>query len=184
MGNDQSLRRRGGARSGLPRGGSWAALALVTAAVQPVIVQVREYEGSTTADIVAWNPRYPNWGLRTSVRKDGSLERDHVFYVNTFYLGLTSSPRFVKMLEPRARNLETRIVSDVHNCYRIDRCSPRSYLAARVPDRLVQDKPDSLVLVVPSTRDASGEVTISISADVIAPYVATVDSVVAARTKR
>jgi hypothetical protein len=165
-------------------GRSGAALALVMTAAQPAMVQVREYQGSTTADVVAWNPDSPDWGLRTAVRRDGSLQRDHVVYVNTFFLGLTSSPRFVKMLEPRVRNLESSIVSDVHNCYRIDRCSPRSYLAARVPDRLLQDRPDSIVLVVPSTRDASGQVTISIPADVIAPYVATVDSVVDARRKK
>lgn len=175
----------GRSRSRFSHGGWWAAIPLVLATAQPVLVQVREYEGSTTAEVVAWSSRRPNWGLRTAVRENGSLERDHYVFVNTIYLGLTSSPRFVKMLEPRVRNLETKIVSnDVHNCYQSDLCSPRSYLAARVPDRLLQAKPDSIVLVVPSNRDASGQVTIRIAADVITPYVATVDSLIAARKKK
>ncbi len=175
----------GRSRSTFLRGGWWAAIPLVMATAQPVVVQVREYEGSTTANVVAWSSRRPNWGLRTAVRKNGSLERDHYVFVNTIFLGLKSSPRFVKMLEPRVRNLETTIVSnDVHSCYRSDLCSPRSYLAARVPDRLLQARPDSIVLVLPSERDASGQVTIRITTNVITPYVATVDSLVAARKKK
>lgn len=157
------------------------AMPLLLLSAQPVIVQVREYEGATTVDIVAWEPTSPNWGLRTSVRKNGSLERDHYIFVNTVYLGLTSAPRFVKMLEPKARGLQTTILSDVHNCYQSHLCSPRSFLAARVPEDLMEDRPDSLVLVIPSPRAASGEVTITIEAEVIKAYMATTDSVVAAR---
>ncbi len=154
------------------------------ATVKPPIVQVRDYPHAPSVAIVAWSPDQPAYGLRSGVRRNGSLERDHQLYVSNVYLGFTSAaqnPRYVQMLWPSARKVETTwVAKDSYNCHDQSRCSPPTYLGARIPDKLLRENRDSLVLRFPAARSGLDEMIIMIRRDMIDPYLAAVDSVVAA----
>ena len=54
---------------------------------ETTVVQVREYNRSSTVNVLAWAPDDDGYGLRAMVRRDGTLVRDHRFYVSALYLG-------------------------------------------------------------------------------------------------
>ena len=159
------------------------ALSAFTMFATPV-VQVRDYPHDPSVVVVAWQPSESNWGLRSSVRRDGRLENDHWFYVSTIYLGNIATPRFVNMFEPKTRNVEAiSNPNDTHFCNESNVCSPKAYMAARIPDNILRTHPDSIVLRFPSSRASDGVVDVTIRRDLIDPYLATVDSVVASFKK-
>lgn len=165
-----------------------------TEPAESTVVQVREYNRSTTVDVVAWAPDDNGYGLRAMLRRDGTLVRDHRFYVTTFYLGAsffrntgaTFGPgaafdgrRFIEMIAPQELLLEREgITRDVHYCFGWPRCSPRETGGARVPDSVLRASRDSVSLRF-HDRYAT-EMVLTLRRDVIDPYLRTVDSVAAA----
>jgi hypothetical protein len=157
------------------------------------IVQVREYNRSPTVNVVAWAPDDNGYGLQAMVRRDGTLLRDHRFYVSTAYLGAgffrntaatfghagLDGRRFIEMIAPQELLLEREgIVRDVHYCFGWPRCSPRETGGARVPDSVLRASRDSVSLKF-YDRYAT-EMIVTLRRDVIDPYLRAVDSVSAA----
>lgn len=164
-----------------------------TEPAETTVVQVREYDRSPTVKVVAWAPDDNGYGLQAMVRRDGTLVRDHRFYVSTLYLGAgffrnTSATfghgaingrRFVEMIAPQELLLEREGLSrDVHYCLGWPRCSPRETGGARVPDSVLRASRDSVSLRF-YDRYAT-EMVLTLRRDVIDPYLRTVDSVAAA----
>ncbi len=163
---------------------------------EAVVVQVREYNRSSTVDVVAWAPEETGYGLHAMVRRDGNLVRDHRLYVSTLYLGTgffrnasTFGPgeafrrrRFVEMIAPHEQLLEaTGLFHDAQHCYGWARCSPRQTGGARLPDSLLRASRDSLS--VRFYDSAGSELIVTVRRDVIDPYLKAVDSVTAALRK-
>ena len=165
---------------------------------ETTVVQVREYNRSPTVNVVAWAPDDNGYGLRAKVRRDGTLVRDHRFYVSTFYLGAgffrntgaTFRPsaafdgrRFIEMIAPREQLLEREGISrDVHYCLGWPRCSPYETGGARIPDSVLRASRDSVSLKF-YDRYATGMI-LTLRRDVIDPYLRTVDSVAVALRKK
>ena len=160
---------------------------------ESTVVQVREYNRSTTVNVVAWAPDDNGYGLHAMVRRDGTLVRDHRFYVTTAYLGAgffrntgatfghgaINGRRFIEMIAPEELMLEREgIARDIHYCFGWPRCSPRETGGARVPDSILRANRDSVSLRF-YDRYAT-EMILTLRRDVIDPYLRTVDSVAAA----
>ena len=52
----------------------------------PPTVVVRDYWGAPAATVVAWSPDDDSQGLRTAVRRNGSIVHDHEVYLSTYAL--------------------------------------------------------------------------------------------------
>lgn len=48
-------------------------------------VELRYFSFSPTGSVIAWSGETADYGLRSWVRRDGSLVRDHRLYVGTLY---------------------------------------------------------------------------------------------------
>lgn len=165
---------------------------------EPPIVQVREYPHSPTVSIVAWTPDETAYGLRASVRRDGSLIRDHQLYISTYYGAVSSLYSGVNSsYASRARGqgglvqtvalperllLSTGISRDIQSCYAWPKCSPYETRGVRVPDAVLRANRDSLA--VRFYGRAGGELTITLYRDLIDSYLEKVDSVSAALRKK
>jgi len=156
----------------------------------PAIVQVYEYRRSPTVTILAWAPEESAYGLRAWIRRDGSLVRDHRFYVSTWYDGGTFTyiggshirRGFFETVAPAARLLEpTGLFRDAHSCHAWPECSPYATRGARVPDAMLRANRDSVSIRLYGRGGA--ELIVTIRRDVIDPYLRAVDSVSAALRK-
>lgn len=149
---------------------------------EPPTVQVRDYPYSPTVSIVAWAPEETAYGLRASVRRDGSLVRDHQLYVSASYLGAPGSRGVVQTVAPSGRLLElTGRSHDEHSCYGGGSCSPYETFGMRVPDALLRASRDSVAVRL---YRAGAEFIITVHRDLIDPYLEAVDSVTAALRKK
>jgi hypothetical protein len=159
------------------------------------VVQVREYSHSPTVSVVAWTPDASAYGLRATVRRDGTLIQDHTLYVSTYYGNVSTSPYVsaVYLRQARGRGfvttvvpedmvlLSTGILRDVQACYGWPKCSPYETRGVRVHDSVLRANRDSLA--VRFYGSAGSELIITVYRDLIDPYLATVDSVSAALRK-
>jgi hypothetical protein len=113
--------------------------------------------------------------LRTSIRRDGSIVRDHNLYVGTYYepwvrrLYLAAAPpRQFRMLG---------VSRDAFAC-RFGKCSPFETIGVRIPDAYLRANRDSLPITL---RGWDGrDLTITVRRGLIDAYLAAVDSVSAA----
>lgn len=169
-----------------------AALTTDTAAATPHVevptVVVRSYRFSPTVTVVGWDAAQAAYGLRATVRRDGTLVRDHQLYVNLDYFidwrnftrarwhAFTGNESFGRPLQ------FVGLYRDVHSCDGDRGCSPYESLRARVPDAFLRASRDSIEVRIYG-RNGSEEV-VAIGGGVIAAYLATVDSVSAAFRKR
>lgn len=171
--------------------GAVAAPAADSAAAPPVevpTVVVRSYRFSPTVTVVGWDAAQAAYGLRATVRRDGTLVRDHQLYVNVDYFidwrnftrarwhAFTGNETFGRPLQ------FVGLFRDVHSCDGDRGCSPYESLRARVPDKFLRSSHDSIEVRIYG-RSGSEEV-VAIGGGVIAAYLATVDSVSAAFRKR
>jgi hypothetical protein len=115
-------------------------------------VVVRYYPWSPTVSVVAWDPDETGYGLRATLRMDGSLIRDHQIYVSTFYLVNYRAyfrADWAAFSGDSARPLLfAGLRRDVHYCDGDDVCSPYETLNARIPDAFLKAARDSLVVRV------------------------------------
>jgi hypothetical protein len=167
---------------------------------EPLTIQVREFPHSATVSVVVWNPEEPDYGLRATLRRDGSLVRDHRLYVSTYYFGYdaiggqTSYARntnrpllnpqhwFVRTVVPALDQLQsTGTIRDAEACH-WGSCSPFETFEVRVPDSLLRANRDSVAIKLYGRGD--GEFVLAVRRDLIDPYLRTVDSVAAALRKQ
>lgn len=139
---------------------------------EPPIIELRYFSFSPTVSVVGWSGENDWYGLRTTVRRDGSLVRDHRLYVNTYYKPWM---RTLYLAAVPPRGLEMMGVSrDPYACY-FGRCSPFETLAVRIPDALLRANRDSVTVTFYGSSNR--EMTITVRRDLIEPYLASVDSV-------
>ncbi len=150
-------------------------LAAPIAESEPPIIELRYFSFSPTVSVVGWSGDNDWYGLRTTVRRDGSLVRDHRLYVNTYYKPWVRS-FYLATIPPYG--LEMMGVSrDTYACY-FGRCSPFETLAVRIPDELLRATRDSVTVTFYGTQNRKMDVTVR--RELIEPYLASVDSVTAA----
>jgi hypothetical protein len=143
-----------------------------TAGTEPPIIELRYFSFSPTVSVVGWSGDNDWYGLRTTVRRDGSLVRDHRLYVNTYYKPWMRSFYFAAV---PPRGLEMLGVSrDPYACY-FGRCSPFEMLAVRIPDELLRANRDSVTVTF--YGGSNRKMMITVHRDLIEPYLASVDSV-------
>jgi hypothetical protein len=164
--------------------------------VQPPIVEVREFPHSSIVSVVGWSPDESDFGLHARLRRgDGSLIRDHRFYVSTYYMGNVpaSDPRVytkpvvlgkptrlhgvVETVIPADQLLEaTGITHDDRACYYdVHTCTPFETFDVRVPDEMLRANRDSIAIRLYGRGGT--EMIVTVRRDIIDPYLAKVDSV-------
>ena len=125
-----------------------------TASVDTPIVVVRYYSFSPTVAVVAWDVEQGAYGLRATVRRDGSLVRDHQFFVSTYYFvdlrsfGRANWHAFTREMELARPLVFTGFSRDVHHCEGDKHCSAYETLSARIPDDFLRASRDSVVVKI------------------------------------
>lgn len=141
-------------------------------------VQVRYYAAAPTVSVVGWTRGDAGFGLRSSVRRDGSLVHEHRFYVSTYYdpaMGLYHIAAVPPVqLERLGRS------RDVFACH-YGACSPFVTFGWRMTDELLRAGRDSLVVQFHG-RDGR-EMSIAVPRALIDAYLTIVDSVSASLRK-
>jgi hypothetical protein len=136
------------------------------------VVEVRYFPFSPTVSVVGWSSDDAGFGLRSWLRRDGSLVRDHRLYVSAYYLPgrgsyyLASVPPVQFEREGRSR--------DLYACY-FGKCSPFQTLGWRVPDDFLRASRDSLTVTLYG-RDGR-KLDLTVRRQLIDAYLAKVDSV-------
>ena len=155
--------------------------------VEPPKVVVRDYWRSAAASVVGWSPDESWQGLRASIRRDGTLVRDHELYVSAYALTdwrLYASAEWHAVVQDSTNPsvlLRNGIQSDAFNCVGRRGCSPSLFLSARLPDSLLRASRDSVTVTL---RAWNGEASvITLHRELIASYLAVVDSLTFARRK-
>lgn len=145
----------------------------------PAVV-VRDYWRSPAADVFGWDPEDAAFGLRAKVRTDGSLIRDHQLYVSVYeFINVREYYKAVAW----SKNLEfTGTTRDAHACDGEQGCTPYITVGLRIPDSLLRANRDSMVVTFYTRR--GDETTFAMRRDVVDAYLATVDSLKAARRLR
>jgi hypothetical protein len=158
--------------------------AAATVTLEPPIVQVRDFPGSSVVSVLAWDVEDATFGLRTAVNRNGTLVGgarygDHQLYMTPFHYwymgGFTHATA-----EPGKPLLRTGWSRDAQACFYGTQCSPVDAVGVRVPDALLRANRDSLVVTFDATRDPW---TITLRRELIAAFLTSVDSVVAERRK-
>lgn len=169
-------------------GGSSAATPTVQAvaadavAIAPPIVQVRAYWRSSVVSVVAWDADDAAFGLRASVSRTGRLVGglrfgDHRLYITPFYARDMGGFAHAAIMPGGRLLLGTGRQSDPYSCFYGRNCSPMVTVGVRIPDSLLRANRDSLVVTFfPRVLDPW---TITLRRELIAAYLARVDSVVA-----
>lgn len=155
-----------------------------------LMLQVREYPQSAEVSVVAWDLNEPDYGLRAAFRRDGTMIRDHLFYVSTNHPPLAGPEgrpripgRYVQTVVPAGRALRlTSVIRDAHSCQGTLTCSPKESFAVRVPDDVLRANRDSISLRLPGR--AGTDLILSVRRAIIDPYLAKVDSVATALRRR
>lgn len=155
-----------------------------------ITIQVRYYEHSPAVEVLAWRSENPGYGLRTSIRKDGSLPRDeHVIYVSMSYRPvMPQSPRATIPSQPLRAYRGGR---DADAC-RFGACSPQEVMFALIPVEVLRATREPLPVTFSENLGARSrlraaaasqpvsdgrELTIVFDPALIATFLATVDSV-------
>ena len=152
------------------------------------IVQVRQYSKAPTLEVVAWEPDENDFGLRTELRRDGSLVSDHQLYVSTYYDGrisLTSSPLLKRagwniaeaVVPAHQVLLSTGVSHDLYHCY-WGPCSPYELRGIRIRDDMLRSNRDSIAVRLYGRGDT--RLVVTVRRDLIDAYLSTVDSLSAA----
>ena len=150
----------------------------VSGDAEPSTVELRYFSFSPTVSVVSWPAEESWYGLRTSVRRDGSLVRDHRLYVSTFFEPWMRS-MYRAAIPPRGLEM-IGVSRDAYACY-FGRCSPFETLSVRVPDDVLRATRDSVTVTFYGSGNR--QLLVTLRRDLIDPYLASVDSVSAALRK-
>ena len=142
-------------------------------------VELRYFSFSPTVSVVAWSGENSDYGLRSWVRRDGSLVRDHRLYVATLYEPWVRGLRLATAAPKQFRMLG--VSRDTYACY-WGKCSPFETIGVRIPDEVLRASRDSVAVTLYGW--SGRELTITVRRDLIDAYLAAVDSVSAALRKR
>jgi hypothetical protein len=151
----------------------------IGAADEPPTVELRYFPFSPTVSVVAWPAQDAGYGLRTSVRRDGSLVRGHRLYVGTYDEPWVRRLR-VAVAPPKQFQM-LGVSRDVYACY-FGKCSPFKTLEVLIPDEFLRATRDSVAVTLYGWDGR--ELTITARRDLIDAYLAAVDSVSAALRRR
>ena len=135
-------------------------------------VQVRYFPHSPTVSVVAWTSADNRYGLRSRMRRDGSLVHEHRLFVSSYYVPWMRTFHLATV-DPLV--LERLGASrDIYAC-RFGACSPFETLGWRIPDDLLRSNRDSIEVrfIGRSGRD----MRLVVGRDLIRAYLAMVDSV-------
>lgn len=142
-----------------------------------MVIQVRDIPAAPTVEIVAWNSAEPAYGLRTWVRRNGTPDRYHRFWVS---LDFDPAGRDVASAQALDRPAQTSNATDTQNCLN-GKCSPGTTFGARILDGLLRSSKDNVP--VKFLRTSGGDFTITMRRGLIDAYLASVDSVITALKK-
>lgn len=137
----------------------------------PPTVQLRYYWFSPDVGVVTWAPDEP-YGLRSIVRRNGSLVGDHRIFVSSYHD--PGMPIAGKALMDTRRLLVTGMSRDIDRC-RFGACSPSLFFGALIPDEVLRASRDSVS--VKFYGRAGREMVVTLRPDVVAAYLEAVDSV-------
>ena len=151
--------------------------------VDTAVVRVRQYPRSAAVAVLAWGTGDPRYGLRAMLRRDGTLIRDHRFYISTGWApattpaGILVAPRdYIQAVSPSGHALRYMgIIRDPQPCQGGPGCSPYEAFSARVTDDLLRANRDSLSVRLAAVGGT--ETTVTIPGKVIDAYLLAVDSV-------
>lgn len=153
----------------------------------PTVV-VRTYRGSPYVNVVAWGGENARYGLRTSVRQDGTMPGGmHALFIgadNLRAMQIVSGGDwsiFPVGSEQGRPVVLSRVVSDVASCEGDAGCTPFHLVGARVEDALLRRSAATGLEVRVYGRTGGVERVMSLSPAVVSAYLATVDSVAARR---
>lgn len=155
------------------------------AASRVPIVQVRDLPNAPSIDIVGWEPGEAQFGLRTRLRRDGTLlgagRGDHRLFLSTVFVDAKggfnianahTGKVFRKMAEEK----------DMDACRFDNVCSAAETVGLAVDDELLRANRDSLVVTL---RPKTGRNwSIRLEKPLIDAYLATIDSVSASLKKQ
>lgn len=134
------------------------------------VVQVRDFPNASIVDIVAWDAMNPQFGLRTFVRRNGTPDRYHRFWLTADFAGA----RDATTAQGFSRTLQVNIQNDNQNCWN-GKCTPTTTVGARVNDNWMRDaKGDAEVKFISSS---GYEIPLSVKRGVVDAYLAAIDSV-------
>jgi hypothetical protein len=152
-----------------------------TTAAPPPVVEVRGFSHSEFVTVVASDADDAEFGLRASVNRDGVLVGglrfgDHDLYVTPLYARAMGGFKYASDTLGHIL-LRTGTLRDNYACFYGRKCWPLITLGVRIPDSLLRNNRDSLVVrFVPEVGD---QWTITMRRELIAAYLNKVDSVVA-----
>jgi hypothetical protein len=136
-------------------------------------VQLRYFWFSPEVTVVAWDPAESGFGLRSALRRDGSVVRDHSVFVSS-YLD-PGMPAALKAEVDSEVLLLTGTSRDLFRCSFGD-CSPAMYFGARISDDALRSRYPDPVSVRFQGREGR-ELVVTLQPELVAAYLATVDSV-------
>ena len=147
-------------------------------ALRVPIVQVRDLPNAPSIDIVGWEPGEAQFGLRTRLRRDGSLlgagRGDHRLFLSSvqvdakggFNIATAHTGKVLRKMDKE---------TDVNACRFGNVCSPAETVGLAVSDEMLRENRDSLVVTF---RPATGRKwTVRLEKPLIDAYLATMDSV-------
>lgn len=155
-----------------------------TSRADPPVVQIRELPASPEVTVVAWSPENTAYGLRAQVNRDGVLRGtrlgDHSLYVSAVSVQVEGgfNRAWVVPVPPGPVLLHSGPMTDRLACNRGDTCAPMSIVSVQMPDDLLRQHRDSLVVTFSGGKD--GDWTVTLDRALIDAYLRTVDSVTAA----
>ncbi len=144
--------------------------------VRPV-VQVRDVPTAPIVEILAWNAAEPSFGLRSWVRRGGSADRYHRFWVAK---DVVPSSGDISSAQSLNRPLQTSLAGDTQNCLN-GVCTPSQTFGARFLDNVIRSSKEDLP--VKFFTGGGSDYTFTLRRPVVEAYLAAVDSVVAAQKK-
>ena len=159
-----------------------------TARTDPPIVQIREYPAASYVTVVAWSPGAANYGLRGQVNPQGDLRGarlgDHSVFVSAVSVqvegGFTRA--WVVPVPPGPVLMHGGAMADRLACNRGESCAPMSIVTVQMPDALLRQHRDSLVVTFSGGKD--GDWSVKLDRELVDAYLHAVDSVAASRRAR
>ena len=139
----------------------------------PATIELRYFRFSPTVSVVGWTDEDTGYGLRGTVRRDGSLVRDHRLFVSTWYVPDVRA--FPHAVVPSGPLKMIGVSRDTYHCYFGDKCSPYETFGARIPDKILRANRDSVAVTFYSS--GGRKLIVTVQRNLIDAYLAAVDSV-------